>query len=416
MKNIVVCCDGTGEKLDVVRSNVVRLVSALDTSNPDVQVAYYDPGVGTMPASAALTPVSRRLTLWAGLVAGYGVLDNVAKAYGFIVDWYVPGDQIYLLGFSRGALTVRLIGGLLHRIGVLRRDAKNLIPYALELYGKHYTHMCDRSKRCQVRAINADFRKYFSAKGDVNIRFLGVWDTVKAFGVFKPRSFPHLRHNSSIQTVRHAIALDERRRSYMFTSWGGLRDYVEAGPPPSQDVREVWFAGDHLDVGGGHPKQESGRSWRSFRWMVGEARLACLKFDDAELAKMISAGLESSQAGDDEAFFKRHDSRTRGWCLLDLVPRSELQNAPKRCSHASPHLEEEEKDLPVPLGWPHSKFTLWPTAGLRNPKEYSRGGPLLLHWSVKPLVEAREYALDEQLDHLKYVEDAPLHGCSSSGE
>ncbi|MFK4514274.1 hypothetical protein ABIF20_001639 [Bradyrhizobium japonicum] len=102
--------------------------------------------------------------------------------------------------------------------------------------------------------------------------------------------------------------------------------------------------------------------------------------------------------------------------LLDLVPRSELQNAPKRCSHASLHLEEEEKDLPVPLGWPHSKFTLWPTAGLRNPKEYSRGGPLLLHWSVKPLVEAREYALDERLDHLKYVEDAPLHGCSSSGE
>lgn len=132
-KNIVVCCDGTGEKLDVARSNVVRLVSALDSSNPDVQVAYYDPGVGTMPAPAALTPVSRWLTLQAGLVAGYGVLDNVARAYGFIVDKYVPGDRIYLLGFSRGALTVRLIGGLLHRIGVLRPDAKNLIPYAERL-------------------------------------------------------------------------------------------------------------------------------------------------------------------------------------------------------------------------------------------------------------------------------------------
>jgi hypothetical protein len=59
---------------------------------------------------------------------------------------------------------------------------------------------------------------------------------------------------------------------------------------------------------------------------------------------------------------------------------------------------------------------LWPTAGLRNPKEYSRDGPLLLHWSVKPLVEAKQYALDEQLDHLRYVEDAPLHGCSPSDE
>ena len=121
---------------------------------------------------------------------------------------------------------------------------------------------------------------------------------------------------------------------------------------------------------------------------------------------MISAGLESSQAGNDERFFKRHDSRTWCWRLLDLVPRCELQNAPKRCSHASPHLEEEENDLPVPLGWPHSKFTLWPTAGLRNPNEYGRGGPLLLHWSVKPLVEAGQYALDERPDHLMYVEDA----------
>jgi uncharacterized protein (DUF2235 family) len=88
-----------------------------------------------MPATAAHTWVSRRLTMWAGLIAGYGVLDNVADAYSFIVDRYAPGDQIYLVGFSRGALTVRLVAGLLHRIGVLRPDAKSLIPYALELYG-----------------------------------------------------------------------------------------------------------------------------------------------------------------------------------------------------------------------------------------------------------------------------------------
>lgn len=79
LKNIVVCCDGTGQKLDVARTNVVRLFGALDRSHPDRQVAHYDPGVGTMPAAAALTPVSRRLTLWAGLMAGYGVLDNATR-------------------------------------------------------------------------------------------------------------------------------------------------------------------------------------------------------------------------------------------------------------------------------------------------------------------------------------------------
>jgi uncharacterized protein (DUF2235 family) len=411
MKNIVVCCDGTGQKLDVARSNVVRLFSALDRSNPDRQVAFYDPGVGTMPATAALTTVSRWLTLKAGLVAGYGVLDNVAKAYGFIVDRYVPGDQIYLLGFSRGGLTVRLIGGLLHRIGVLRPDARHLIPYALELYGKHYTLMCDKDKRCQARAVNKEFRELVSAEAPVPIRFLGVWDTVKAFGVFRSRSFPHLRHNPSVQTVRHAIALDERRRSYMFTSWGGLRDFVEAGPPPQQDVKEVWFAGDHSDVGGGHPEQESGLSWRSLQWMVGEARLAGLKFNEVELAKKIRAALQSGSTRDHE-FFKCHESRTWGWRLLDLVPRWEVKNAPKRPSDAS---LPEEGDLPVPLGFPEYEFTLQPTTGHRDPKLYRRvdpkadssvGRPLLLHWSVEPLVKNRRYALDDR--DVSYVDDAPL--------
>jgi uncharacterized protein (DUF2235 family) len=76
-----------------------------------------------MPAKAALWFLSRWLTRMAGLAFGYGTLENVADAYGFIVKQYRPGDRIYLVGFSRGALTVRLIGGLLHRMGVLRLEA-----------------------------------------------------------------------------------------------------------------------------------------------------------------------------------------------------------------------------------------------------------------------------------------------------
>jgi hypothetical protein len=131
--------------------------------------------------------------------------------------------------------------------------------------------------------------------------------------------------------------------------------------------------------------------------MVGEARLAYLEFSDGKLAETLHAALESS----DESFFRRHESRTLGWRLIDLVPRRELVNAPARASHASVHLEE---DLPVPLGWPKLAFTVWPTTGHRHPETHRRGGPLLLHWSVRPLVEAGQYALDD----VSYVEDAPL--------
>ena len=52
-KNIVVCLDGTGNQLKAnANSNVVHLYSMLDLADPTRQVAYYDPGVGTMEHEA----------------------------------------------------------------------------------------------------------------------------------------------------------------------------------------------------------------------------------------------------------------------------------------------------------------------------------------------------------------------------
>ena len=406
-KKLVICCDGTGQKLDVQRSNVVRLFSVLDRANPAEQMAYYDAGVGTMPATGALTFVSRRLTLWSGLLGGYGLLDRVSNAYGFIVDAYRDGDEIYLFGFSRGALTVRMVAGLLHRVGVLRREAKNLIPYALELYRRHYTHIADRSQRQLVRGVNAEFRRAFSVSTEpVNIRFLGLWDTVKAFGVFRPQSFPHLRHNPDVRVVRHALALDERRRSYMFTSWGGLSHFVEEGPPADQSVKEVWFAGSHRDVGGGHPDSESGLSWLAFRWMVGEARHAELKLDDDKLRENMPAALASPEAAIlRDHFFTVHDSRTSLWRAIDVVPRIELANAPPRDANTREHLED---GLPVPVGWPKRPFRFIPITGERHPGVYRREGPLLVHWSVRPFVTAGRYSFRD----FAYVDDASLTGAA----
>src|SRR5699024_880366 len=66
------------------------------------------------------------------------------------------------------------------------------------------------------------------------IDFLGLWDTVKAYGWVWPRSFPALRHNTSVRAVRHAVALDERRSLFQMTGWASAH----------LDVKEVWFTGD----------------------------------------------------------------------------------------------------------------------------------------------------------------------------
>jgi hypothetical protein len=242
--------------------------------------------------------------------------------------------------------------------------------------------------------------------GSVRIRFLGVWDTVKAFGIFNPRSFPHIRHNDSIDIVRHAVSLHERRRSFMFTSWGGLDRFVEAGPPAAQDVEEVWFAGVHSDVGGGYPEEESGLSWHAFRWMLGEARLAGMKLDDDAIADLLK-GAGRRAHNDPQKFHGRHESRTLRWRLLDVLPRLELKNAPPRAAWTGDLPRGD--NLPVPAGWPKREFTFWPWHGHRDPNQYPRNNAVRVHRSVEPFVKAGRY----QIENAVYVDDEPPYSASS---
>ena len=383
MKNLIVCCDGTGQKLDIQQTNVVRLLRLVDQSSAHAQVAYYDAGLGTTPDTGLrLSPWWKAQRL-AGLAFGWGLGDQIASAYRFIVDRYEPGDALYLFGFSRGAFTIRAIAGLLHRLGVLRPEAKQLIPYALELYKEHDSQIIDPSLRGRLIDLRDDFRSQFSRPGDVDIAFLGVWDTVKAFGVLRPRSFPHTRHNPSVKHVRHALSLDEHRRSFQATTWGGLDDFVER--PADQDVKEVWFGGDHSDVGGGHAAEESGLSWLSFDWMLGELREhgrlrdGGVRLDAAQIRKWND---RRRKLEDSKSFMKRHDLRSLCWRFCDCVPRRELENAPQRSRNKS---SEIPRGLSVPLGWPRGPLRFTPTDGVRHFEDSRRNGKILVHESVRDI-------------------------------
>jgi len=130
-KNLVICCDGTRNEFGAQNSNVVKLYKTLvcDAS----QIAYYHPGVGTMGARNALSPIAKWWTLKIGLAFGYGISDNVADAYAFLMRAFEPGDRVYVFGFSRGAYTARALCGLLHLVGLLTEDNEALIPYAIRM-------------------------------------------------------------------------------------------------------------------------------------------------------------------------------------------------------------------------------------------------------------------------------------------
>jgi uncharacterized protein (DUF2235 family) len=111
IRNLVVCLDGTSNEPETGATNVARIYD-LSIKDAD-QLVYYDPGVGTMGARSATTPVGQALTRAAGLVVGYGVRDNIAEAYTWLMNHYRAGDRVMVFGFSRGAYTALALTGML---------------------------------------------------------------------------------------------------------------------------------------------------------------------------------------------------------------------------------------------------------------------------------------------------------------
>jgi uncharacterized protein (DUF2235 family) len=120
-KNIIICCDGTGNKHSEHNTNVVKLFGMIEKGSLE-QIAFYDPGVATTGFKA-----------YAG-VTGFGLSKNIKEAYSYLMANYKEGDKVYLFGFSRGAYTVRCLAGILNKIGLLQKGSFNLVEYAIEQY------------------------------------------------------------------------------------------------------------------------------------------------------------------------------------------------------------------------------------------------------------------------------------------
>lgn len=298
LKNIVVCLDGTNNQLRAaVNTNVVRLFELLDLRDPDAQVAYYGPGVGTFSAPSAWTPLARSLSRVAGLIVGAGLRQNLGQAYSFVMATYRPGDRIFVFGFSRGAYTARALTGMLDVFGVFRPESQNLVPYAVHAYTKrqykdtaqHHTnvhqHLPNRHHvpdRGGDPLQHADADRFFKelnqyaklhdvhGTGHTPIHFVGLWDTVKSAGTLtRQLRWPFTRQLPHARTIRHAVSIDEDRRPFAA--------YLIDPPNPhhfmvdkDQDLLEVWFSGVHSDVGGMFAKGAL-LSNIPLKWMADEA-------------------------------------------------------------------------------------------------------------------------------------------------
>ena len=316
-KKIVICCDGTGNSFDnaTEESNVVKFYSALSLDSG--QIGYYHPGVGTMGDPGARSGLSKAFSQVKGLVAGAGLLDNVGDAYRYLMNTYADGDEIFLLGFSRGAFTARALASVLHVFGLLCSGNDGLIPYVLKMYAQR-TRL---AKRTHVTFPTDDlFGWQFSHSHQVRVHFCGLWDTVSSYGWFyDPIMLPFNGNNPIIDIGRHAVSIDERRCFYRDNLWGP--------PLRGQDFRQVWFAGVHADVGGSYPEDESGLSKIALEWMFVEVEKAGLRLDRSRAQAVLGRaipfpkidGMLTYVEPDENAC--RHDSLEGWWRLLEYVPQ-----------------------------------------------------------------------------------------------
>ena len=273
-RNLVVCCDGTSNEIGVLLSNVLKLYRIAEKS--DRQITYYHPGVGTVAMPNAWGRWRQKARSILEMATGIGVDRDVLNAYCFICRHYQPGDRIFLFGFSRGAYTVRIVAGLIYLIGLLREDQVNFAGYALKAY-----KMASETNDFEVAH---QFQRVVNARA-VPVHFVGVWDTVSSvivpgrmpFSSLKLEELPYTSNNPAVAVFRHAIAIDEFRRMFRLKHWHEpqifrYNPHSQAKSFPAQDIRQVWFAGCHGDVGGGYVEEESGLSKFPLIWMLEQAK------------------------------------------------------------------------------------------------------------------------------------------------
>ena len=333
-RNLIICCDGTGNEYGPRNTNVVHAYEA--TARDHRQLGFYDPGVGTF--SFLGIPLARSFCSLLGKAFGLGLRQNLADAYTFLMAHYRPGDRIFLFGFSRGAFTARALAGMLHKCGLLRSEHENLVEYALRIY-------TGRGNKRVARGFKATFAE------PCPVHFVGVWDTVASLGWFLGRKFNNARLNPEVANGFHALAIDEQRREFQAVLWD------ETAREPGQVIEQVWFPGVHSDVGGSY--DDRGLADTALLWMLGKAR-ACGLHLRADWQQRIAAGrrdkersFQASVGFKPDPLARLHESRVKAWRLSRPTPRRIPEGSRL---HSSVYLRMRSREdyfppLPIRFEW-----------------------------------------------------------------
>lgn len=327
-RNLVVCSDGTGQLWGGRDSNVVRLVR--HCAKGEHQLVFYDPGVGTdefFPPTSWFNSLIFKWQMLSGRALGNGIYENVAECYRFLVENYRAGDQIFLFGFSRGAFTVRSVSGLIRLFGIVRPDARPLMPLMLRAYFADQGH----SKRRHELADDIKLHFTDEVGREAKVHFIGVWDTVATVGVLVKQ---RISANANVAEkpyghIRQAVSVGEYRAQFSPRLYEAKHQPLPAreqdkpqrwSDPHDQSGRSFeqrWFCGVHVDVGGGADERVRELAYIPLRWLVAEAEGCGLYRAEQAAYERLGAQVEDGQS------YRVHDQALRVpfWALTGLKRR-----------------------------------------------------------------------------------------------
>ncbi|KAJ8103176.1 hypothetical protein POJ06DRAFT_64803 [Lipomyces tetrasporus] len=251
MKRIILLCDGTWQNSLTQDhrnpSNVSRLARAIKpvAGNGIQQIVYYHPGVGSYGGP---------LAWFLGGSFGEGIVKQMEDVYSFLSYNYLPGDEIFFFGFSRGSYMVRALCSFVLDFGILRKPGMSeFVPVFKMFMKKDFAKNAALQELQSTLAANGVLILPEENGEKIKVKVIGCFDTVGSLGI--PRVFPwqadvyaflDMKLNSNVQYAFHALALDELRSVFQPTLW-----FFDPKGTNFQNYKQVWFTGAHLNVGGG---------------------------------------------------------------------------------------------------------------------------------------------------------------------
>ncbi len=229
-------------------TNLVKTYTGLAPDGPR-QITHYFRGIGNDDEHDALN--QKVEGAWATQE------EHIRNAaYCEFLQSYRRGDQVSILGFSRGAASARLFA----RDLAVRGFAKEATIESR--YGRVRN---SGQVRHDVWTLTTKWAgKPLIAGDEIPIAFLGVWDTVPTNVSAKPGDW---RVPDTVAHAVHCLALDETRELFTPT----LLQYPKSR---AATMKEVWFPGAHSDVGGGYFNDALARVALNFMWNNWESALA----------------------------------------------------------------------------------------------------------------------------------------------